>query len=836
VSNPVLATDWPFTVADCGTMRFTGEYYLIGNWLGGDMFVSPDLVHWGSRTHVFSMNNQWATGEAGADIEIHACDPSYYNGTFHLYWSVNRGDLGVVHIGHAVATSQPLGPYSEPVTARWFDDKIDAHLFRDDDGAFTFYSVKFTNGNAIWGQPMQDPWTLSGSPVALLSALGGTWEWLDHKVNEGPFVLKYRGKYFMLYNANHTGEGNYAIGCATAASPLGFSNATKYADPVIDGAIGGANPHTSPGQPTAVRGPNGLEWWLVYFVDVPGAGRQQAIDRIHFFDTRLYVDGPTNPWTPGYHPDPNAPTLLDLFNTPDGSALAPYWEPQDGQWAIRSKEAQQLARAGSGRAIAQSAAARYYVAESGVRLIESAGEKAGLTAYWKDADNWMIVALDQLHGAWYYKKREQGVETVVGTPLPAAFNYRAWHTLRVARNGSAFDVSIDDRPAPGAIAPIATGFAEPGLAGLYTEEAQAGFDGFLYTMGWDETGSAIREWGGAQSGAPSPGSWGAQAQGILQSNAQGLGRAFKGDPIAEYEFAAQATQAAAPPSDGQLHLAGIVPVWTDADNYLRADVAPASGVLRVTAKRFGETLPVQTAPLPRRFPLPTSEQQGQTWRYTTETPAANWYASGFDDANWRAGEGGFGVAGTPGAVVRTAWNTSDIWLRRAFSLDAVPTTRPRLWVHHDEDAEVYINGVAAWQATGYTTAYGSGEVSAAALAALSAGANTIAVHCRQTAGGQYIDAGFYLPRVVETPGSWNLRAVKRPDRVLLFVNGQEIMTVMGSWPRSQVGLETENMTCRFNGITFFRVGSQYGLPAPGDGLPAPGDGLSRARKTWPLFR
>jgi uncharacterized protein (DUF849 family) len=45
------------------------------------------------------------------------------------------------------------------------------------------------------------------------------------------------------------------------------------------------------------------------------------------------------------------------------------------------------------------------------------------------------------------------------------------------------------------------------------------------------------------------------------------------------------------------------------------------------------------------------------------------------------------------------------------------------------------------------TEYGEVEISKAALASLKAGANTLAVHCRQTGGGQYIDVG--LVRMTE---------------------------------------------------------------------------------------
>lgn len=139
--------------------------------------------------------------------------------------------------------------------------------------------------------------------------------------------------------------------------------------------------------------------------------------------------------------------------------------------------------------------------------------------------------------------------------------------------------------------------------------------------------------------------------------------------------------------------------------------------------------------------VPTAQAEAILWRYTIDKPGDEWFKRDFDAAAWNEGPGGFGTQGTPGAVVRTEWKSGDLWLRRQFTLPEDKLDGLFLLMHHDEDAQVYLNGVLAARARGFTTDYDEFEISPEARAALKPGPNTIAVHCRQTGGGQYIDAG-----------------------------------------------------------------------------------------------
>jgi hypothetical protein len=140
--------------------------------------------------------------------------------------------------------------------------------------------------------------------------------------------------------------------------------------------------------------------------------------------------------------------------------------------------------------------------------------------------------------------------------------------------------------------------------------------------------------------------------------------------------------------------------------------------------------------------VPAADTQPAMWNYIITAPAANWMDQRFDDSAWAQGESGFGTAGTPGAIIGTTWQSGDIWLRREVNLPLQDDGQLQAWLHHDEDAEVYINGALALRAGGFVSAYDVFPLTTEGRAALKPGNNLIAIHCHQTTGGQYVDLGF----------------------------------------------------------------------------------------------
>jgi GH43 family beta-xylosidase len=906
--NPVVER-----VADAGVISFNGKYYLGGVSTRGGFYISSDLVNWKGPLHAFSMSNEWTHGRSAGDENIHASDIHYWNGRFHLYWSVNSWGFKdmVVHIGHA-ESDNILGPYVEPEKKTWFDDRIDAELFIDDDSSFYFYSVKFTDGNTIWGQRMKDPATHLGEPGLICTALPNTWEQFDNKVIEGPWVFKYRNNYYMMYNANHTSNqyGNYALGVAQSDSPLGFSSGNKYPWPVvhtnmtdnpesfryyftsseenfkgwkfttekpaenwltdnfddsrwhsgdkgftsqevrgskvirkqtewtsqeiwtrkkfildpapsknlqllvnhsgpadiyIDGnkvysgqngnyaridllpeVISGVSSgeHTfamhssrgrrssyldtdlvdpldgnrddilfNPGQPNIVKGPNGFEWWLVYFGIKNSEPRGQFVNRVLFNDRELTVDGPTGPKTSGYHPGPSLPVFGDVFDYKGADTLNSRWKTLSGKWDTENGEMKQREVNGRSLTVIKSHKSSNFLFKAGVRNDSNNG-KAGIIAYYLNQDNFLEIGFNEEEKCWYtaltYGKRTK----ITKVPLAKEFNYNVYHSISACKNGNTFTVLIDDNPAPGNNR-IDVRFSAEGIAGLYSEGCMASFDGVIYTPGWDEYDGGIEGW---ESQSKVTKSWVSGSHGISPSDANGTSSVFKGDLLDQYEFGAQVYNGSSVKASGYC---GVFPVYADDANYIRAEIDFSGKKLEISGKKGNEEIPSQTIPLRKLkclYPDPK-------------------YGDGF-------------------AKVYTLKKNTEI-----SSLEIVKSIyeRETFRINQFDSLKVFYWKEGTWRQLQFRNS--SPEIENINRIEFSP-VTTNAIRLVSSASDNSVHV-YKVYATEEVTSDYNIRSIKLKDRVLIYLDGQPVAEVKGQWPASRVGIISSNTQFSFNGITLF---------------------------------
>jgi beta-galactosidase len=169
------------------------------------------------------------------------------------------------------------------------------------------------------------------------------------------------------------------------------------------------------------------------------------------------------------------------------------------------------------------------------------------------------------------------------------------------------------------------------------------------------------------------------------------------------------------------------------------DTAPSNKLVETFWKQLFANIGVKVTPLPRKWLVQAGRDANVEWKYTLAQPLESWATSGFDDSAWTVGRSGFGGP-VPKAEPHTPWSSGDIYLRKEFTLDQIPANL-NLLVHHDEDVDIYLNGTLIFKEGNFTTDYKNVPLEKEALEALRVGKNVLAVHCHQTAGGQFLDVG-----------------------------------------------------------------------------------------------
>jgi hypothetical protein len=154
--------------------------------------------------------------------------------------------------------------------------------------------------------------------------------------------------------------------------------------------------------------------------------------------------------------------------------------------------------------------------------------------------------------------------------------------------------------------------------------------------------------------------------------------------------------------------------------------------------------------------LPASDEKAYTVKYTTDAPAAGWEKAGFADAGWKSGTAPFGDG-----QATTQWKTKDLWTRRTFDLTTTDFNNLKLKIMHDDDTEVYLNGVKIYSCACFNGKFIDVPVDNKVLRK---GQNILAIHVKNNVGGQWLDAGLIYEKPVAA--MQNVTIAKQSDAKL----------------------------------------------------------------------
>ena len=210
-----VAVESSIMLGDPFIMLHNGVYYAYGtrNANGIEVYTSDDLFTWRALEGRLALDKKDVWG----DRHFWAPEVYHVNGKFYMYYS------GDEHICVAIADS-PLGPFSQEVQKPMIEDEktIDNSMFMDDDGKAYLFFDRFNDGLNIWVAELEDNMTeIKKETMTKCINVSQEWERVWPRVNEGAFVVKHNGVYYMTYSANSYESPFYGIGVATATNVKG---------------------------------------------------------------------------------------------------------------------------------------------------------------------------------------------------------------------------------------------------------------------------------------------------------------------------------------------------------------------------------------------------------------------------------------------------------------------------------------------------------------------------------------------------------------------------------------------------------------------------------------
>ncbi|WP_207421316.1 family 43 glycosylhydrolase [Desertivirga brevis] len=262
----------PGVFADPHIAAFGDTFYLYPTTDGTEGWKSTYFTCWSSR-NLKDWKNEGTILDLPKDLtwaKERAWAPAIAtkNGKYYYYFSAD------VNIGVAVS-DKPTGPFKDPlgkplvVKGALKGQMIDPMVFIDDDGAAYLY---WGQGNCNIVKLNEDMISFDASKIIVFKPAG---------YNEGSFVFKRNGKYYLMWSEFDTRDPRYSVAYATSDFPTGpFVKAAQ--NPVLKGrgVVKGAGHHS------VVKVPGRDEWYIAYhrfkIPDGNGYNRETCISPMRF--------------------------------------------------------------------------------------------------------------------------------------------------------------------------------------------------------------------------------------------------------------------------------------------------------------------------------------------------------------------------------------------------------------------------------------------------------------------------------------------------------------------------------------------------------------------------
>lgn len=253
-----------FTGADPEIHYFNNKYYIYTTAIYGTQFhaySSNDLTNWYDEGLIFDLfpDSPWAQYNGWAPAVV------YRNNKYYFYYTAET------KIGLAVGNT-PIGPFTDigtPLigTDPYTDDIIDANVFIDDDGQAYIYYGGSGKSRMVVRKLNPDMVSLATGPTDITPP----------NYTEGPYMVKRKGIYYMMYSNGSWFNDTYNVQYSTSNSPMG---PWTYRGKVLSSN----SEDKGPGHHGVLKIGNCDEYYIVYhrYENGTSGDRKIAIDRMYF--------------------------------------------------------------------------------------------------------------------------------------------------------------------------------------------------------------------------------------------------------------------------------------------------------------------------------------------------------------------------------------------------------------------------------------------------------------------------------------------------------------------------------------------------------------------------